>query len=896
MARKRKQIGKAPAADTCPSCGRKTTPTEVFCPDCGQPLSAEALKTKTSKKLTKEQKKALKALRKDEQRRQQNEGRSLAARISAQKKSSDKKRKTQRDARRQAKSVQDAIGFVEIYDDGIAKVEEGLFSQTIQVPDINFRAARPEEQDRVWNLFCNFYNSFPSDVTIQLTLLNRVTDASARFDEIKLPYTSRTKEDMLVDEYNDMLAKQVAKVGRKEITRTRFFTFSVPAADHETAIVSLATVMNGVLDQFDQMGAHAHVLNGSEYLALVGHLLRPDDKVEYDIKQNVAAGVHTKDVVSPTFLNFTPDGTLGKNDMWSAGASLKDPDSVGGGSTMWYQALQFRDPFPATMDPSTLGAITSLPFSMCVTIQVHPIEQAEAIELIRKKLSFMKSQEAHEGRAAARDGLDPVASRSINLTHSLEQGDDTLDALMMRNERMFTTSIMITLWDRDREELSRHAFQVATEASKRVFILSVPQFQNRDAMNTMLPFGNDYLAWHRNLLTTELATFVPFVTQEISERGGIFYGNNTLSGNMIVLNRKRLTSPMGWIMGQPGYGKSFAAKQEIFATAIAHSDDNILIIDPKGEYTWITHELGGTVIDLAAGSNSHINLFDLNASYSPDGTDPVIFKSEFITSTLAALLGERAITPRAKSIIDRTVAECFRICKRRGKGEMPTLTMFWQLLKDTDDGTARDLADDLEIYVKGSLRTFAYPTNVDLSARIIDVNMKRLTGELALFGQLVTLDCFWNRVTKNNDAAVRTWLYIDEAQNFFKSEAALNYFTKCWAEGRSYGLIPTGITQNIDRVIGHSEAKHMFSNSGFVELLSQSPNDLSVVRDIYNLSESQAHQILNAKPGHGLIIAGPAVIPFANEFPKDTELYELFDTDPNSAEDKRKALEQAGLS
>ena len=870
----------------CPICGAESSSAEAaYCERCGASLAAR----KGEKvKLTKEQKKFLKERAKEEKQARQKRGLSLAERIREEQKLQEARVESQRRARRAAKTVQDAVGFDRLYDDGTLLVEEGLYAQTIYVPDINFKAARPDEQDDIWQKMCSFYNSFPADVDVQLTIMNRVANAEGRLAEISLPKVGRPREDKLVKEYNAMLATQLSKVGKNEIVRERYFTISTPAPDIDQARITLATLMSTALDQLDSLGCRAKKLGAQEYLELLGACLRPDDGAAYDYRSIVEAGLDPKDAVCPSGLDFTPDGSTGKNDCWRTGAAPKLDAEGRLSGELWFQTLQFREPFPAAMDPSVISAVVSLPYSMVLTIHVHPVEQAKAISDVTKKLTFMKSQEAHEGRIAAQQGLDPVLARSIPLTENLAEGADTFDALTKRNERWFSTTIMVTLWDRDRQALSENAFRVAQEASKRLFSLATPKYQMRDAMNTMLPIANDYLAWHRKLLTTELATFMPFVTQEISDPGGIYYGTNTLSGNLILLARKRLTSPAGWIMAKPGSGKSFKAKLEIFATAIAEPDHKILIIDPKGEYAWITQMLGGTVIDLSAGSKDHINLFDMNASYSPDGADPVIYKAEFVTATLSTLLGERAVTPRAKSVIDKAVADAFRYMRERGGG-MPTLALFWGILKEyTDDPTAQSLADDLEIYVKGSLRTFAYPTNVDLSARIIDVNMKRLQSQLMLFGQLVTLDAFWNLTTKNSDENKRTWIYIDEAQNFFKSEHALAYFTKFWSEGRSYGLIPTGITQNVDRVLVNDEARHMFSNSDFVMLLNQAPNDLAVIQELYNLSEKQADKLTNAPVGQGLLIAGSAVVPFEDEFPRETELYDILDTDPNAAEDKRR--------
>ena len=47
-----------------------------------------------------------------------------------------------------------------------------------------------------------------------------------------------------------------------------------------------------------------------------------------------------------------------------------------------------------------------------------------------------------------------------------------------------------------------------------------------------------------------------------------------------------------------------------------------------------------------------------------------------------------------------------------------------------------------------------------------------------------------------------------------------------------------------------------------------------------NISDTQMGYITNAGAGRGLIKVGGAIVPFINEFPSDTELYNLMSTKP----------------
>lgn len=78
-----------------------------------------------------------------------------------------------------------------------------------------------------------------------------------------------------------------------------------------------------------------------------------------------------------------------------------------------------------------------------------------------------------------------------------------------------------------------------------------------------VPLGVNHIPIKRALTTTSTAIFVPFTTQELFMAGeSLYYGLNALSNNMIMVDRKKLKNPNGLILGTPGSGKSFAAKEK----------------------------------------------------------------------------------------------------------------------------------------------------------------------------------------------------------------------------------------------------------------------------------------------------------------------------------------------
>ena len=63
----------------------------------------------------------------------------------------EKARRTSK-ARNSAKRQLDYIGYDAMYKNGIAQVEEGLFSQTVEFSDISYQSARRDAQENIFSV------------------------------------------------------------------------------------------------------------------------------------------------------------------------------------------------------------------------------------------------------------------------------------------------------------------------------------------------------------------------------------------------------------------------------------------------------------------------------------------------------------------------------------------------------------------------------------------------------------------------------------------------------------------------------------------------------------------------------------------------------------------------
>ena len=220
-------------------------------------------------------------------------------------------------------------------------------------------------------------------------------------------------------------------------------------------------------------------------------------------------------------------------------------------------------------------------------------------------------------------------------------------------------------------------------------------------------------------------------------------------------------------------------------------------------------------------------------------------------------------------------------CLPNLKGTPPTLQDFYRLLQMQPEPEAQGLALSSELFITGTLNTFARHTNVDTQARIIAYDIRELGEQLMPLGMLVTLDAIYNRVIQNWKKGRRTWIFCDEFYILFRYEYSANFFYKLWKRIRKYNGLVTGLTQNVDELLRSDTARLMLANSEFLVMLNQSATDRAELAKLLNISDNQLGYVTNVPAGCGLIRCAGNIVPFTNSFPKNTKLYGLMTTKPD---------------
>ena len=127
------------------------------------------------------------------------------------------------------------------------------------------------------------------------------------------------------------------------------------------------------------------------------------------------------------------------------------------------------------------------------------------------------------------------------------------------------------------------------------------------------------------------------------------------------------------------------------------------------------------------------------------------------------------------------------------QGEIPTLKDLYRQLMLQPEDEARGLDLSSELFINGSLNTFAQPTNVNTKSRIIAYDIRELGEQLMPLGMLVTLDSIFNRVIQNWKKGKTTWIFADEFYLLFRYQYSADFFYRLYKRIRKYSGFVTDV-------------------------------------------------------------------------------------------------------
>ncbi len=797
--------------------------------------------------------------------------------------------------RRRAKMVipnttQKSIPYIADYEEGLFEVTPNKFSKMYRLKDINYRTGREEEQITIFVKLGEFLNYFSEEMRFAFIIDNRVVSKAEQERKV-FKKMKGDRYDGHRKEYNNILRRQII-AGRNDMQVQKYITVTIDANSPIEALLRFHKIDAEIITNLRRIGSDGEVLSTDERLEYYHDKYRKGREGEFQINYDFikTQGISSKDYIAPSYMS------VNRKDI-----EIEDE----------YYRVLFLNNLPASLQDEFLFDLCDNDFPVITSLAIEPVAQDKALRIVKRQLTGIEANKIDAEKRAIRAGYSPeTIQHSIKDAHA--QAETLHDDMLNKNQKMFFVTITLMVHGNNKEELEENCNVLISKARKYTCQLQVLTEQQEEGYKMTMPYGytSKELCVERALTTESTSIFMPFSNQELFQSGGFYYGLNQISQNLVIVNRTKMKTPSGFVLGSSGSGKSFATKREILNVLLDDDITNVLIIDPENEYGDFCRAFGGTVLKISSTSDSYINPMDMNEDYGLDeDDDPAMTsmdikkdkaikkKSDFIMSIIERMISTGGdgdttnITPQQKTIVDSAVRDTYKeyLDSDFAPEKIPTLTDLQTNLDKhkTESEDARQVAEGVRYYTQGSMNVFAHKTNVFIDNRLVVFNVRDLGGQLQQIGLIIVFDFIWNRMVENKNKGIRTYCYCDEIHVMFKSYYSADYLNQLYKRGRKYGLVITGLTQDVEDLLQSEKAKGMISNSDFIMMLNQSSENLKILAKMLNISETQMGYVTGADAGSGLLFAEKVIVPFIDRFPEESYLYKLMST--RFGEDKSRA-------
>lgn len=767
---------------------------------------------------------------------------------------------------------------------GIMRIDENLYSVCYEYTDVSFAKANEEQQTAIMMKYIDYLNSLTTNMNIQVIHCGVPVATDAYKEDYVFSITDNMTENekKLASEFNDAIE---SNLGNKKTTfcETRLIVVTMYADSIESAKDLFYDYQMQIEELFSTFPSTIRRWSIDERLQLLYDTFNITPFVlEHPDKNILQVFEETNKEIEETNKGLPEEEQRSLLSLYDflAPKSIdpREDDFINIEDKKFIKVMYVKK-FPTTLSPAFYNRLTTMEANLIVTENISPTEPQKTIKKLDKKISGLQTEEYEKVKRSAKNGIPYEYARDEKLAEKLENQRGLRKALVKKKQKLFKKNILVCIIANDIDEMQRVEKQVRTLAGEFVVEMGDIKWQQFEALQSLLPFGNNTLQFRRSLHSEATAESVPFNSKSIMHKKSLYYGVDLVSKKMLCCDRKKLMNGNGCILATSGSGKSFLIKIIAEQTYLRYPEDEIFILDPQGEYSPVIKALNGQIVEISTTANTYINPFDMELQYVDEDNDPVKTKIEYILAFMESIVGN--LTGEQESIIDRATRRIYEAYDLNPcEDNKPSFPVFYKELQTYNEVEAKNLVLILERYVQGGMDIFSKDTNIEIHNRVVCFDLHNLTASMQTTGYLVVLEHIMNRVAKNKALGRNTWLNIDEFHILLSNVYSADYIAKIYKIGRKLGVLPTIVTQNIADVLKSEQGCKILSNSEFAVILKQKPLDLVAICKIFNISEEQAKYCsIASQSGQGLIVYGEDIVPFRNRVSKDSYIYELNNTD-----------------
>lgn len=525
-----------------------------------------------------------------------------------------------------------------------------------------------------------------------------------------------------------------------------------------------------------------------------------------------------------------------------------------------------------------------------IVVKIKPIERYQSERQLDKAIMEMETKLYYSGKSSA---------RIENQTH-LDTLRELLVSLKNNNQQLYDVNTFITCEEQARKEvraiLRQEGFKYSEMFGRQVDAFISSNLSMRDNINET----------KRGIPTSTLAAIFPFISGALQDQNGFYIGYNEFPVfvDFFKRDRERVNSNM-MIIGKSGSGKSYATKTLL--CNFAADNTKVFILDPEDEYTVLSLNLGGKVIDVGSSSMGIINPFhimtNLKDDFREEGQEESLLKVEdtdtfsvhlqFLEQFFKVIL--EGISSDAFETLNSAIVDVYKLKGITSKTDLSRMKpKDYPVFDDLYDYVSKRVTTEKDEYHRKNLITvqtyiqkFATggrnsnlwngPTSIETKENFVTFNFRSLLANrnqtIASAQMLLVFKYLDNEIIKNKDFNDKFGMNrkiivaVDEAHVFINPNypIALDFMAQMAKRIRKYSGMQIVITQNIKDFVGSEaiqrQSTAVINASQYSLIFSLSPNDMNDLIELYRksgeINEEEQNSIVTAGVGQTFMITGP---------------------------------------
>lgn len=509
--------------------------------------------------------------------------------------------------------------------------------------------------------------------------------------------------------------------------------------------------------------------------------------------------------------------------------------------------------YPSYITSGWIEKIIDIDEPFNLSLYLYPLETSTILKQLEKQLAKISVQIYERSEAGK--------VRSPELESAYKNVEELRDLLTSAQEKILQVGFIMNIYANDKKDLDFKTEKIIKILESSLITVKPIMFTQKEALITMLPLSLDEIKANYHLNSSTVSSFFPFISSELIDESGIFFGINLQNSGFVILNRWQYENPHLVVLARSGAGKSYTAKLEVMRNLMMGTD--VLILDPENEYRSIGEIYNGTFIPISLKAENNFNPFDLPPVLEDE--DPIDIYKEHVADLInlcQLIMGEK-LSSEEITILDQAINQTyasfnilpdtdFSTVKR-----FPTLNDLEKILNGLVGGS--NLASKLYPYTQGSFSGFINkPTTAELRKKLIIFGFKDLPEILKPIGMFIILNYILKRVKSEKKKRL---VIIDEAWWIMRQESGAEFLLNAIKRGRKYNLAVTNITQDVEDFLNSPYGKPIITNSAIVFLMKQSPATIDICQKAFNLTEGEKQFLIQAERGQGLLIVGQKRVP-----------------------------------